>query len=130
MRNILKKRKKRTSRGWNALNCFQRPLADLKDLCCRGNTCIHKLLISFLPVENQKKKKKHPFTGPCDFKSLQRRSAPANGLLSALTQVPLQSGRGGLAGAPYRNEAAPVTLQARVHLQLVAALFKSGMKLK
>lgn len=57
MRNILKKRKKRTSRGWNALNCFQRLLADLKDLCCCGNTWMHKLLISFLPVENQKKPK-------------------------------------------------------------------------
>lgn len=54
-----KKRKKRTSRGWNALNCVQRLLADLKDLRCRGNAWMHKLLISFLPVENQNKKNIH-----------------------------------------------------------------------
>lgn len=58
---------------------------------------------------------------PRDYKPLPRRRAP-------LTQVPLESGRGGLAGAPYRYEAAPVALQARVHLQRVAALFGSGTR--
>lgn len=70
------------------------------------------------------KTKKHPATRRCDCAA---QSSPR--LHSVLTQVPLESRRGGLARAPYWNQAAPVALQAGVHLQPVAALFKRGTEL-
>lgn len=104
------------------LVCTSRSVVDPKDLCFLGNTECTNYFIGYFFLACRKLKT------PIHRSVWDNSAHSSTRLLSVLTQVPLESSGGGLAGAPYRYEAAPVTFQASVHSQLVAALFKKGSR--